>query len=81
MDVHDVGRYKLSGEARPFVAGMCMTVEPGLYVAPGSEGIDPRFHGIGVRIEDDILITDQGPRVLTSDVPKEVADVEALMRG
>jgi len=81
MDVHDVGRYKLSGEARPFAAGMVMTVEPGLYVSPGTPGVDQRFWGIGVRIEDDVLVTDQGPRVLTADVPKDVPDIEALMRG
>jgi Xaa-Pro aminopeptidase len=81
MDVHDVGRYKLGGEARLFAAGMVMTVEPGLYVAPGSAGVDPKFWGIGVRIEDDVLVTDQGPRVLTADVPKEVPEIEALMRA
>jgi Xaa-Pro aminopeptidase len=81
MDVHDVGRYKLAGQARPFAAGMVMTVEPGLYVSPNTEGVDPRFWGIGVRIEDDVLVTDQGPRILTGDVPKEVPEIEALMRG
>jgi Xaa-Pro aminopeptidase len=81
MDVHDVGRYKLGGEARPFAAGMIMTVEPGLYVSPGTEGADPQFWGIGVRIEDDVLVTEQGPRILTADVPKQVGEVEALMRG
>ena len=81
LDVHDVGRYKLSGQARPFVAGMVMTVEPGLYIAPGSEGIDPRFHGIGIRIEDDVLVTAGAPEVLTSGVPKEIAEVEALIAG
>jgi Xaa-Pro aminopeptidase len=81
MDVHDVGRYKLSGEPRPFVPGMVMTVEPGLYVAPGTEGIDRRFWGIGVRIEDDVLVTEKGPAILTADVPKETAEIEALMRG
>ena len=80
MDVHDVGRYKLSGEARPFAPGMVMTVEPGLYVAPGTAGADEKFWGIGVRIEDDVLVTDQGPRVLTGDVPKEVGEIETLMR-
>jgi Xaa-Pro aminopeptidase len=81
MDVHDVGRYKIAGEARPFAAGMIMTVEPGLYVAPGTEGVDQKYWGIGVRIEDDVLVTDSGPRVLTSGVPKAVAEIEALMRG
>jgi Xaa-Pro aminopeptidase len=81
MDVHDVGRYKLGGQARPFAAGMVMTVEPGLYVSPNTEGVDPRFWGIGVRIEDDVLVTGQGPRILTGDVPKEVPEIEALMRA
>ncbi|MGQ0587587.1 MAG: aminopeptidase P N-terminal domain-containing protein [Gammaproteobacteria bacterium] len=81
MDVHDVGRYKLSGAARPFAAGMVMTVEPGLYVSPGSEGVDRKYWGIGVRIEDDVLVTDRGPRVLTAGVPKKVSEIEALMRG
>lgn len=80
MDVHDVGRYKLGGKARPFVPGMVMTVEPGLYIAPGSEGVDTRFHGIGVRIEDDVLVTADGNEVLTSGVPKAIADIEALRR-
>jgi Xaa-Pro aminopeptidase len=81
MDVHDVGRYKLGGEARPFAPGMVMTVEPGLYIAPDAEGVDAKFHGIGVRIEDDVLVTDAAPRVLTAGVPKKVAEIEALMRG
>jgi Xaa-Pro aminopeptidase len=81
MDVHDVGRYKIDNVARPFVAGMCMTVEPGLYIAPGSEGVDPRFHGIGVRIEDDVLVTAAGPKILTAGVPKAVSEIEALMRA
>jgi Xaa-Pro aminopeptidase len=81
MDVHDVGRYKLAGQPRPFAPGMVMTVEPGLYIAPGAEGVDPRFHGIGVRIEDDVLVGADGPQVLTAGVPKEIAEVEALMAG
>ena len=81
LDVHDVGRYKLEGKPRPFKAGMVMTVEPGLYIAPGTPGVDPRFHGIGIRIEDDVLIGASGPEVLTRDVPKAVAEVEAVMRG
>ena len=81
LDVHDVGRYKIDGQPRPFQAGMVMTVEPGLYIAPGTPGIDPRFHGIGIRIEDDVLVTANGPEVLTHGVPKTVADVEAVMCG
>lgn len=79
LDVHDVGRYKIDGVARNFEPGMVMTVEPGLYIAPGSEGVDPRFHGIGIRIEDDVLVTAGAPEVMTHGVPKSVAEVEALM--
>ncbi len=81
LDVHDVGRYKFDGKPRPFQAGMVMTVEPGLYIAPDTEGVDPRFLGIGIRIEDDVLISDEGPQVLTAGAPKAIADVEAAMRG
>jgi Xaa-Pro aminopeptidase len=81
MDVHDVGRYKLEGQARAFAAGMVMTVEPGLYIAPDAPDVDPRLRGIGIRIEDDVLVTAAGPQVLTPGVPKEIADIEALMRS
>jgi aminopeptidase P (EC:3.4.11.9). Metallo peptidase. MEROPS family M24B len=80
-DVHDVGRYRIDGQPRPFEAGMVMTVEPGLYIAPDSEGVDARFHGIGIRIEDDILIAPDAPEVLTAEVPKAIDEIEALMRG
>ena len=79
MDVHDVGAYKVDGQWRPLEAGMVLTIEPGLYIAPDSEGVDPAFLGIGIRIEDDVLITETGNEVLTSGVPKAVADIEALM--
>jgi Xaa-Pro aminopeptidase len=79
MDVHDVGDYKVNGEWRLLKPGMVMTVEPGLYVPAGSEGIDPRFWNIGVRIEDDVLVTAEGHEVLTRDVPKAVDEIEALM--
>jgi Xaa-Pro aminopeptidase len=81
LDVHDVGRYKLDGTFRSFKPGMVMTVEPGLYIAPGTEGVDPRFHGIGIRIEDDVLVTDGDPEVLTRGVPKVIAEVEAVMQA
>ncbi len=81
MDVHDVGRYKIDGQPRPFAAGMVMTVEPGLYIAPDTTGVDPRFLGIGIRIEDDVLVGAGGPEVLTGGAPKAVAEVEALMAG
>jgi Xaa-Pro aminopeptidase len=69
MDVHDVGAYRVGGAPRPLEAGMVLTVEPGLYVARDAD-VDPRFQGIGVRIEDDVLVTDGGREVLTAAIPK-----------
>jgi Xaa-Pro aminopeptidase len=79
MDVHDVGQYKLKGEWRPLEPGMVMTVEPGLYIAPDDDSVEPRWRGIGIRIEDDVLVTPAGCEVLTSAVPKTVAAIEELM--
>ena len=79
MDVHDVGSYKANDEWRPYEAGMVVTVEPGLYIAPDDETVDARWRGIGIRIEDDVLITTTGNEVLTKDVPKTVQDIEQLM--
>jgi Xaa-Pro aminopeptidase len=79
MDVHDVGEYKVGGEWRVLEAGMTLTVEPGIYVAPDNQNVAKKWRGIGVRIEDDVLVTKKGCEVLTSDVPKTVADIEALM--
>lgn len=79
MDVHDVGNYKVNGEWRPLEPGMVMTIEPGLYVSPQNDKVEPRWRGIGIRIEDDVVITEQGCEVLTAAVPKSVADIEALM--
>ncbi len=79
MDVHDVGDYRVGGEWRVLEPGMCMTVEPGIYVAPDNAGVDAKWRGIGIRIEDDVLITKEGCDVLTADVPKTVEDIEALM--
>ncbi|WP_020410695.1 Xaa-Pro aminopeptidase [Hahella ganghwensis] len=81
MDVHDVGDYKIGGEWRVLEPGMVMTVEPGIYIAPELEDVDDRWKGIGVRIEDDVLVTKQAPEIFTMDVPKEVDEIEALMRG
>lgn len=80
MDVHDVGRYRIDDAPRPFEPGMVITVEPGLYVAPGAKGVDARWHGIGIRIEDDVVITTGEPEIITADVPKAVEAIEALMR-
>ncbi|MCV6610100.1 MAG: Xaa-Pro aminopeptidase [Amphritea sp.] len=79
MDVHDVGNYKVDGDWRPLEPGMVMTVEPGIYISPQNEQVEARWRGIGVRIEDDVLVTVDGCENLTDGVPKEVAEIEALM--
>jgi Xaa-Pro aminopeptidase len=78
MDVHDVGDYKKSGEWRKLEAGMVLTVEPGCYIRPG-EGVPEHLWNIGIRIEDDVLVTVQGCDVLTLAAPKTVAEIEATM--
>jgi Xaa-Pro aminopeptidase len=80
MDVHDVGDYKIKDEWRFLESGMVLTVEPGLYVPADCETVEPQWRGIGIRIEDDVLVTKDGHEVLTSGVPKSVADIEALMQ-
>ncbi len=80
MDVHDVGRYKLEDGWRKIEAGMAFTVEPGIYIQPGTLGASEEFFNIGIRIEDDIVVTEAGCEVLTSLVPKEVNEIEALMK-
>lgn len=70
LDTHDVGRVSTAGTARPLESGMVLTVEPGLYFAADDERVDPGLRGIGVRIEDDVLITSEGPQVLTAMIPK-----------
>lgn len=78
LDVHDAGNYQVDGESRKLQAGMVLTVEPGLYIRP-AKNVPKHFHNIGVRIEDDVLITKSGNRVLTDGAPKKVRDVEAWM--
>jgi Xaa-Pro aminopeptidase len=78
MDVHDVGDYKVGGEWRVLEPGMTLTVEPGLYIAP-TDDVDTRWHNIGIRIEDDVLVTRKGGEILTADVPKRPEEIEALM--
>jgi Xaa-Pro aminopeptidase len=79
MDVHDVGEYRLEGEWRELVPGMVLTIEPGLYIAPDDDTVDPMWRGIGIRIEDDVVVTKDGCTILSRDVVKEIADIEALM--
>jgi len=78
MDVHDVGLYTKNGEPRPFEAGMVFTIEPGFYVQSGDGEAPAHYRNIGIRIEDDVLITADGCDVLTKDAPKEIAEIEAL---
>lgn len=79
LDVHDAGDYKVAGAWRPLMPGMTLTVEPGIYVRPG-EGVPEHFANIGIRIEDDVLVTAGGCEILTHETPKSIADIEALMR-
>lgn len=78
LDVHDVGNYQQDGHERPLQAGMVLTIEPGLYVADDAD-VDPSWQGIGIRIEDNLLVTAQGYDNLTAATPKQVVDIEALM--
>jgi len=77
MDVHDVGRYYVDGEHRPLEPGFVLTIEPGVYIAADAEDVDEQWRGIGVRIEDDVVVTKAGRDVLTDGIPKEVDEVEA----
>jgi Xaa-Pro aminopeptidase len=80
MDVHDVGDYKVDGEWRLLEPGMVMTVEPGLYL-PTMKGLAKKWWNIGIRIEDDVLVTREGYDVLSKDIPKQADEVEAIMAG
>lgn len=80
MDVHDVGDYKRGGEWRKLEPGMMLTVEPGCYIRP-DDSVPEQFWNIGIRIEDDALVTDGGCDIITADVPKSIAEVESLMAG
>lgn len=79
IDVHDVGDYRSADRSRALEPGMVLTIEPGLYISPDAE-VDEKWRGIGIRIEDDLLVTDSGHEVLTKDVVKTVAEIEALMK-
>jgi Xaa-Pro aminopeptidase len=79
MDVHDVGDYKLDGEWRMLEAGMVLTVEPGLYMPAGTKGLPKKWWNIGIRIEDDVLVTKDGYEVLSKHAPKTADEIEELM--
>ena len=79
MDVHDAGPYKVADEWRRLEPGMVLTIEPGIYVAEDTEGVDERYRGIGVRIEDDVLVRTGGAEVLSARVPKAIEDIERLI--
>jgi Xaa-Pro aminopeptidase len=77
MDVHDVGAYFQAGAPRKLEPGMVLTVEPGIYIAPDDDSVQPEWRGIGVRIEDDVAVTESGRDVLTEGIPKTVAELRA----
>ncbi len=79
LDVHDAGEYKVNGKWLALEPGMVLTVEPGLYIEPNQKDIDKAWWGIGVRIEDDILVTESGHHVLSKEVPKTVEEIETVM--
>jgi Xaa-Pro aminopeptidase len=79
LDVHDVGDYRIDGEPRVLEADMVVTVEPGIYIAPDDRSVPERWRGIGIRIEDDVAVTADGPDVLTAGVPKRIDELEELL--
>jgi Xaa-Pro aminopeptidase len=79
LDVHDVGEYRFDGESRLLEPGMVFTIEPGLYIAPEDTGVDAKWRGIGIRIEDDVLVTKDGHEVLTRKLARSADEIEALM--
>jgi len=81
MDVHDVGDYKVDHKWRLLEPGMVVTVEPGLYIPVDCQTVDEKWRGIGIRVEDDLLVTEQGYEILTHGVPKTITEIEALMQG
>jgi Xaa-Pro aminopeptidase len=77
-DVHDVGNYAVAGAPRPLEPGMVLTVEPGLYVPADADDLPAGVRGVGIRIEDDVLVTPSGHEVLSAAAPKQVSDIETL---
>ncbi|MCB1691217.1 MAG: Xaa-Pro aminopeptidase [Pseudomonadales bacterium] len=81
LDVHDVGEYRIDDTWRVFEPGMVTTIEPGLYISEELEDVPSKYRGIGIRIEDDVLVTATGNEVITAGIPKTVEEIEALMAG
>lgn len=79
-DVHDVGQYKVNGQWRVLKVGMALTVEPGIYISPDNQQVEARWRGIGVRIEDSVLVTEAGYECLTAGLPRSVEEIEAWMQ-
>jgi Xaa-Pro aminopeptidase len=79
LDVHDVGDYRVDGEYRELEPGMVVTVEPGIYIAPDAKYVAAQWRGIGIRIEDDIVVTRGEPEIITAAVPSDADEIEALM--
>lgn len=79
MDVHDVGDYKIDNKWRLLEPGMVTTIEPGIYIAPDNKKVAKKWRGIGVRIEDDVLVTRNGRRMLSTGIPKTVPEIESFM--
>lgn len=79
LDVHDVGSRKIGDKTKTFQPGMIVTVEPGLYIAEDMEEVSEEYRGIGIRIEDDILVTENGNEILTQKAPKTIEDIEHVM--
>lgn len=79
LDVHDAGSYKIEGQWRALTPGMVLTVEPGIYISPFDKSVDEKWRGIGIRIEDDVLVTEDKNEVITEALPKSIDEIEALM--
>ena len=80
MDVHDVGSYMdQKGKSRKFENGMVLTIEPGIYISKKNKNVPTQYRGIGIRIEDDVLVTKSGCDVLTKALPKEIGEIESIM--
>ena len=80
LDVHDVGLYKVAGQSRALEPGMVLTVEPGVYIGEHLADVASEWHGLGVRIEDDVVVTSDGYEVLSAAIPKRIDEIEALRR-